>query len=182
VGYVNKLGPGRLTATLAMNFTKTTVEGNIKTPTLLAGKEDVVFNREEISRIEVVQPKHKINVLLVYELKKLEIVLRNTQFGEVQYIHPNDGDEANWAMNDLTGEVESRDQVFAGKLITDLSIAYKISKNLKWTVGANNLLDVYPDKHDHSAMISSGRFVYSRRVQQFGVNGSFYYTKLSFSI
>ena len=185
--YYGNLGPGQLTATLAANFTKTeVVDDSIKAPDLLKGKEDILYNREEISRIEVAQPNSKINLLLTYEIGKWYFLLRNTRFGEVEYIHPDDGDPAAFTVkdnyNDRTEKIESRDQVFSAKIITDLSISYKVNNNLKLTIGANNILDVYPDKHEHSKNISSGRFVYSRRVQQFGVNGAFYFTKLTLSL
>ncbi|MBW8048866.1 MAG: TonB-dependent receptor [Cytophagales bacterium] len=165
--YYGNLGPGRLTATLAANFTETKVVGDIKAPDLLKGKEDILYNREEISRIEVAQPNSKINLLLTYEVGKWYFLLRNTRFGVVEYIDP---------------KFESRDQVFSPKIITDLSISYKFNNNLKLTIGANNILDVYPDKHEHSENINSGMFVYSRRVQQFGVNGAFYFAKMTLSL
>jgi iron complex outermembrane receptor protein len=64
---------------------------------------------------------------------------------------------------------------------------------LKATLGANNVLDTYPDKLrviqaprpdiltptlDNS---SFGRFVYSRAATQFGFNGGYYYLNLSAS-
>jgi hypothetical protein len=40
------------------------------------------------------------------------------------------------------------------------------------------VLNTFPDKQTKDANISSGRFVYSRNVSQFGQNGGFYYGKL----
>jgi iron complex outermembrane receptor protein len=48
---------------------------------------------------------------------------------------------------------------------------------VKFTLGGNNIFNVYPDKHKHSANIDNGNFTYSRRVQQFGVNGANYYLR-----
>jgi iron complex outermembrane receptor protein len=45
-------------------------------------------------------------------------------------------------------------------------------------VGAENVFNTYPDKNTKAANISSGRFIYSRNVSQFGWNGGFYYVKL----
>ena len=36
-------------------------------------------------------------------------------------------------------------QKFAPKVVTDLSVGYDITKKLNFTVGANNLFDVFPD-------------------------------------
>ena len=78
----------------------------------------------------------------------------------------------------MTGRVETRDQTFKSKLLTDISFSYQILDYLNFTIGGNNVFNVYPDKHTHSSNINNGNFVYSRRVQQFGVNGANFYTRL----
>ncbi|RMF30424.1 MAG: TonB-dependent receptor [Bacteroidetes bacterium] len=178
------LGQGRLNFTLAGNFTETEVDRNpdgtakINTPPLLEGKEDVLFNREEISRIEVAQPKSKVLLSALYEVGNFSVLLRATRFGEITYIHPSDGDPANWTENSFTGQVESRDQVFGAKVVPDLELGYRFSNHLRWTVGIHNFTNTFPDMHQHSGNVSSGRFLFSRRVQQFGVRGMYIYTKL----
>ena len=170
---------------LAANYTETKVvsedNGNpiIHTATIFEGNESALYNREEVSRIEVAQPNTKVNFNITYKLGKFAAILRNVYFGEVQYIHPSDGDPSNWKMNALTGQVESRDQVFSGKLVTDLDLSFALTPSFKLSVGGNNILNVYPDEHAHSSNISSGRFVYSRRVTQFGFNGAFYYGRIN---
>lgn len=177
--YQTEFNTSSLTLTAAVNITKTEIQGAIKTPPLLAGKEDQLFNREEVSRLEVAQPRSKLVLSALYEIGKFAVTLRSTRFGEVNGIHPNDGDPANWVVNDATGVVETRDQLFAAKFVTDLDVTIKATKNLKVSVGANNILNVYPDKLTHSSNISSGRFVYSRRVSQFGVKGAFIYGRVA---
>ena len=48
-------------------------------------------------------------------------------------------------------------------------------------IGANNILNTFPDKHTKDANISNGNFPYSRRVTQYGMNGGFYYARLQFA-
>ncbi|MDZ4809620.1 MAG: hypothetical protein SGI96_15320, partial [Bacteroidota bacterium] len=67
-------------------------------------------------------------------------------------------------------------------LVTDLSLSYQLIKQLALTIGANNLFDVYQDRHTHSGNMSSGRFVFSRRVQQQGFNGAYYFARLKFEL
>ncbi len=50
---------------------------------------------------------------------------------------------------------------------------------MRLAVGMRNFTNTYPDMHQHSANVSSGRFLFSRRVQQFGVQGAFLYTRLT---
>lgn len=176
--YKQNIGLGQLNASLAANFTKTQVVGDINTSPTLAGQEEELFNREDIARVEKAQPNFKVSAIVSYELGKYRAQLGNTYFGEVTYIHPDDGNPDNWVLNSFTGNVASRDQTFTPKLLTDMSLSYQFSDNVIATIGGNNIFNVYPDKHTHEANTSNGNFTYSRRVQQFGVSGSNYYLKL----
>jgi iron complex outermembrane receptor protein len=98
----------------------------------------------------------------------------------LSYIHAADGHPANWITNEYTGLKESRDQRFSPKWTTDMSIGYKISSAVELTIGGTNIFDVYPDRHQHSANIGNGIFVYSRRVQQFGIQGAYYFLQCHF--
>lgn len=179
LGYNKKLGRGLFKFNAAMSQYETKVVGPIKTSDELTGQEDVLVNREEISRIEVAQPSNKLILMVNYKIKNLTFTLRNTRFGSVQYVHPSDGDEANWVMNEITNNIESRDQTFRAKWITDINVMLQINDNINLALGSANLLNVFPDKHKHSSNISDGRFIYSRRVQQFGVLGATYFMRLN---
>lgn len=137
------------------------------------------FNREDESRIERANPKDKISLAFNYKYSRLGVMLRFVRFGEVLYLDPSTNRVAN-AFNG--NQLESVDQTFSAKIVTDLSISYQILKTLTATIGANNLFDVYPDIQTHSANQSLGRFVYSRRVQQMGFNGAYYFGRLSLQL
>ncbi len=169
---------GEFNASLGANITQTRVKGGIKVSQALVGQEEVLFNREEISRVEDGQPSYKVNSLLSYDINKFRFQLVNTVFGEVKFIHPQDGDSANWVLNEFTGLVETRDQTFSPKLVTDAAISYQFNDYLKCTIGGNNVFNVFPDQHTHSENTEDGNFMYSRRVQQFGVNGANYFVRM----
>lgn len=166
---------------LAANWTSTRLQGGIQASGALAGEEEVLFNREEISRIEEAQPNFKIISQNNLKYRKFSFDTNFTLFGRVQYIHPDDGDPANWTLNTFTGNIESRDQTFSPKLITDLTVAYEWNDNFRFLIGGHNITDVYPDEHDHEGNTSHGSFQYSRRVQQFGVNGRHWFMKVTLS-
>jgi len=176
--YKTPLADGEFNASLGANITRTQVKGPIKVSPALVGQEEVLFNREEIARVEYGQPRYKVNSLLSYEIDKFRFQLVNTLFGEVKFIHPNDGDQANWVLNEFTGNIETRDQTFSPKLVTDATISYQINDYVRCTIGGNNIFNVFPDKHTHSANTDDGNFIYSRRVQQFGVNGANYFARV----
>ena len=110
-------------------------------------------------------------------------MLRNVRFGEVVYLDPTITSSAAFVANAFNaGTKETLDQTFSPKWVTDLTLAYQVTKQLNFSVGANNLFDVYQDKHTHSANYSLGRFVYSRRVQQMGFNGRYAFARLVFKM
>jgi len=72
----------------------------------------------------------------------------------------------------------ANDEIQKAKVLYDLDLGYQVTKNLHLSIGADNLLNTFPDKQTKAANISNGRFVYSRNVSQFGQNGGFYYGRL----
>jgi iron complex outermembrane receptor protein len=96
--------------------------------------------------------------------------------------------------------------VLASNIITDLSVGYNFTKNARFVIGANNVLDIYPTMNFKTQAITSrassvdasgnlvyspttatidqstgNQFVYSRRTSQFGQNGRFVFARLSLS-
>ncbi len=143
------------------------------------------FNREDESRVEVANPKNKISLTFNYKYSKFGAMLRFVNFGKVIYLDPSI-DPANpgaFPMNAFNNnQRETLDQEFSAKTVTDLSLSYQIVPELLFTIGANNLFDVYQDIHTHSGNMSLGRFVYSRRVQQMGFNGAYYFARLKLGL
>ena len=181
-----------LRTTLAMTFINNTVingadgKPNIKaSPDLISsGQLGNYFNREDESRVEVATPKNKISLTFNYKYSKWGAMLRFVNFGKAVYLDPstNPANPGAFPVNAFTGQRETLDQEFDGKVVTDLSISYQICTSLSATIGANNLFDVYQDIQKHSSNQSSGRFIYSRRVQQMGFNGAYYFGRLNFSL
>ena len=71
--------------------------------------------------------------------------------------------------------------------ITDLEVAYQVTSSLKLSLGANNLFNTYPDKKN-SALLAEYRSHNDNTAvaiypgfSPFGINGGYYYGKLSFN-
>jgi iron complex outermembrane recepter protein len=161
------LGKGKLRTDFSATFSKTQQVGNIKASPVLeaAGLTDTYFDNTSRIYLESAVPRTKANLTFTYTKDKFNMLFRNVYFGSVTE-----------ATNNLANQ-----QVFSGKVVTDLTFGYKLSDSTKFTFGANNLLDVYPDENI-AANRSSGRFVYSRRSQQFGANGRYIFARLSFTV
>lgn len=176
------LSKGIIRLSLKYNHSETQMIDSVNVSGVLVGSAETFFNREEVSRLEAAHPRDKAIFFMDYSMKKWDFSIRNTYFGSVEYIHPDDGNTDNWVLNTYTGKVESRDQTFSGKLITDLNISYSINKNINMSIGGSNVFNVYPDQHQHSANMSEGSIKYSRRVQQFGVRGAAFYLRMRMNL
>jgi iron complex outermembrane receptor protein len=148
------------------------------------GQLNNYFNREDQSRIEVANPQAKVSGTLNYRVAGFGIMLRGVYFGPVEYLDPtiNPAMPDNFPVNAFTNAKETLDQKFDPKTIWDVSLSYRFLRGLQLTVGANNVFDTYQDVHRHSGNVSLGRFVYSRRVQQFGFNGRYLFARLKFDL
>lgn len=159
----------RLKSDLAGTFSKTKKVGDINASEVLrnAGLVDTYFPEDSRVYLEEAVPRTKINLSNSLTSDKFIIFLRNVYFGEV---------------TEATTTVANQ-QVFSTKIVTDLSIGYKATDALTLTIGANNLLDIYPDRAEAQfGNRSDGRFDWSRRAQQFGIGGRFLFARISFTL
>lgn len=162
-----QIGKGRLDISAALNFTRTEIDGPVKTSEKLPANlfSGVLFNATEVGRIEWGQPREKQSLNIKYNIRSWTFNLRNTRFGQVRSFDPNP------ALN----------EVFTAKTITDFSLGFRFKNGINLTAGANNLFDVYPDKLKVAANTSNNRFIYSRNATQFGFNGGYYFITASAS-
>ncbi|AEV98958.1 TonB-dependent receptor [Niastella koreensis] len=174
-----QINTGNLDITLAANFNETKIQ-KIKGTDKIPAKPDSVgnyfyFDRAEQSRVEKANPKNKVSLSANYQYKKFGLLARATRFGKVSSLNAD----------------PRLDETYDPKVVTDASISYSILPQVRVTIGANNLFDVYPDKlkwfrdgtgdktNIYYGNTSDGRFVYSRNATQFGMNGGYYYVSLS---
>ena len=188
----NFLNKHSLRTTLAMTFIDNTVKKDANGKPIIHASDILInsgqlgnyFNREDQSRIEVANPKSKASLTFNYKCNKLGVLLRFVNFGKVVYLDPgmDPNNPSTFPLNAFTGQKETLDQTFSAKTVTDLSVSYQLLPELSLAIGANNLFDVYQDKHTHSGNMGLGRFIYSRRVQQMGFNGAYYFARLNLNL
>ena len=180
--YSAAVGAGALSLSAAANVTQTSVdeimipEGLISAFEKANGRqataeertaiEGLLFDREAHNRLEDALPRTKVSLSARYSQDAFSALVRATNYGPVEY-KPNNPDN---------------DETFSAKTLLDVDVSYQMLPGLRLSVGANNLLNTFPDEHEKDANIGSRGFVYSRRVTQFGTNGGFYYGRLSFDL
>ncbi|WP_164914150.1 TonB-dependent receptor [Aquimarina sediminis] len=165
-----------LKSDLSGTFAETEVE-EIRVPEKIdnAGQGENFFDAQEEAFLTLAQPRTKISLTNALSIGKYNVLLRNVYFGEVTDPDDFNGDPR------VEGTVVSDDAVYGGKIVTDLSFSAKIFENLNITIGANNLLDVYPDENRDGGT-AGDQFVYSRRTSQFGYSGRFLFARVNFSL
>ena len=156
----------RLTASLAMTFNETKIVSQKATPSLLQAetvKPILMIDTVSIGLIETAQPRQKILFSVGYTLNKVTLNWRTSYFGAVT------------AYEKPAGKPHIS-QTFAGKTLNDITIVYNPTPRFSFSLGANNLFDVYPDKVlATTAAYSNGEIPYTRNANQFGFNGAYYY-------
>ncbi len=167
--YSMDVGEGSLNLTGSANFTRTNVEEVHLPSSLSAALGDDAktlrtsfFGRAEENRLEDTVPRVRGSLSARYTLNQLSALVRANYYGSVRA-------KADLSMND---------EFFAGKTLFDLDVGYQLTKTIRLSAGAENILNTFPDEQEKAANISAGRFIYSRNTSQFGQNGGFYYGKL----
>jgi iron complex outermembrane recepter protein len=182
--------------------------GDIKGSDILRANNQInrYFSEQSKIFLEQAVPRKKANLSHTLNVGNFELFVRNVYFGEVTDPNTtdvnNDGVVGAYVLNGRA--VENEHAIFEAKVTTDVSLGYNFNKNTKLVIGANNLLDVYPDenigKKDAKRptgvnpdgtiaypnttstidLTTNQQFVYSRNVSQFGFNGRFVFARLAF--
>lgn len=196
-----------LKSDLSGTFSNTYRVGNIHASPILEAAGQVNRYYSEASRIYLQEaiPRVKANLTNSLSYKKFDFFLRNVYFGKVT--DPNtadvngDGRVEGAIINGQVVEVEH--PTWGAKIITDLSVGFKVTQAAKIVIGANNIFDIYPDENLGTQSVirptlvggavaytaapstidlsNANQFVYSRNTSQFGMNGRFLFARLSFS-
>ncbi len=170
INYLTQLMDGSLNLTGSANFTKTEVK-SINVPQSIADRftmgstdaiADVLFNREEFNRLETALPRQAGSVSARWTRGRVNVGLSGNYYGKIFYRPTN----------------TANDEEFGAKVLFDANAGYEVTNGVTLQVGANNIFNTFPDKHQKDANISSGNFPYSRRVTQYGMNGGYYYAQL----
>ena len=164
IDYDMNVGPGKMNLSLLYNYNDNKVDDQLNNiPPLFVGQEDVYYGPQERSLIETNTPKHKGTFAINYSLTKWNFLVRNTYFGEVI----RDGFPF--------GGIQKHN----GKVVTDMTVAYKITPKIQIALGANNLFDIFPDRQIYE---NSYYGVFKYAPVQMGTTGAYYFGRMSFTL
>ena len=151
---------GTFRGTLGANFNKTEVTKIPDVPQLDAlSPAPVLFGRVNILTLEEGAPKDKFTGQIDWNSGPFAATLRAIRYGEVL----------------VPGSVAASDYTLSPKTVIDLEARYTWNEKLTVSVGADNILDEYPDAAPQG-FNSSGNTPFST-YSPFGYSGRFVYTK-----
>jgi iron complex outermembrane recepter protein len=129
------LGTGKLAINLAGNYTlKNEIVGLPQEPAAIKAAGSSILNAQIQSLLTESRPKYKVILGFDYVVGKVVINLNNTLFGPTSF---RDFDNGGGDMADIKA-------VFKPAVVTDLSIGYRFTEKVAFSLNVNNLLNVIP--------------------------------------
>ena len=153
--YATTVGAQRFRGSLIGNFNDMEL-GDIHTSTRLAGKEDIYFGRREQYFLLASAPGSKFAGSIDWGTGNLDARLHVTRFGKVVLI--------DWL---------DEEDTYEPKFTTDLSLGYRLSRNISVTVGGANIFNRYPTQQDTETE-TGGLW----DAVQMGFSGAFYFARM----
>ena len=160
---------GDLTLGLFANFNEVEITNRIATPDPLSETNIPLVNVRETVWLEDGQPSQNYSLKSYYTYENHDFTLRLKRYGAVRSVEVVDD--------------ENIEQEFGARWLTDIEYTNHFTEKFSWTIGANNLFDVRPERNvtDPPGASGNGIFIYNRRVSPFGINGGFYFTRFNFN-
>ena len=172
---------GAAVLTASGNINHTIFTSIDKPPAALAAAGLVLIDRARQGDFTHGTPRNKQILSANWTLDRFASTLRATRYGHVTQ----------------TSTLPANDDVIPSKVIFDLDVSYAFAENIKFTVGANNLFNIYPpilkpanrgQTVTSAAGIAAGfpqptftNTGYYNSYSPYGVSGGFYYARVNVS-
>jgi iron complex outermembrane recepter protein len=171
LAWKKKFGDSNLSATLVGNINHMTI-GDVKNGTL---DKETFFGEREKAFLLASAPANKFGLNLNYDKKWFNAGLAFTRFSKVELldyqIYEDVADYGSFA-----DQIKAATDTYSAKIVTDLTLGFKLNKASKLSIGANNLFNIYPDQQDD--WVEAGGYW---DAVQMGFSGAYYYARLGFT-
>lgn len=158
---------GELTTSLAYNFNRNEVTNVDKNPDILNALDvnlTRLDRREQYGLLAGSTPEHKFSLANDYKIGNFGINTNITRYG---------------SFKTFSNSGSASDQKFSAKWLLDLALSYQL-KAWKFTLGGDNITNVYPDKDVYDINKPTGGSLQYSQFSPFGFNGAFYYGKINY--
>ena len=156
-----------LNLTAGYNYNKTEITGIAPNPPELdaLGRNLERIGRDERGRFEEGYPRSKATLSAVWNLQRFDLALGATRYGD-------------YTTRQANAALAARDQTFGAKWLLDASASFRPDGNWTFTLGADNLLNEYPDENLYLNS-TVGQFPYNSQ-SPFGFNGAYVYGRIAY--
>ncbi len=137
--------------------------------------EQTFFGERDKAFLLASAPANKFGLNLNYGHSWFDGGLAFTRFSEVKLLDYQVYEDVADYGGSFENQIKAATDTYGVKIVTDLTLGIKLNKSFKLTVGANNLLNIYPDQQDD--WVEAGGYWDS---VQMGFGGAYYYTRLGF--
>jgi iron complex outermembrane receptor protein len=171
LAWKKKFGDNSLSATLVGNINHMTI-GDVKNGTL---DKETFFGEREKAFLLASAPANKFGLNLNYDRKWFNAGVAFTRFSKVELLdYQMYEDVADYGS--FANQIKAATDTYNAKIVTDLTLGFKLNKASKLSIGANNLFNIYPDQQDD--WVEAGGYW---DAVQMGFSGAYYYARLGFT-
>ena len=164
IDLISTLTVGRTTFSTIFNYTDTAVK-NV---------ESVVIDEFRINTLERGLPNTRWNFSINHRAERWSLMGRLNYFGQFW-----DSEDGRNAAGVAGGPAESwLYPTYSGKALLDLELSIPFGENTTLAVGAENLLNTYPDVNMFGANTVGNQY---GQFSPFGFNGAYYYVRVGYS-
>jgi iron complex outermembrane receptor protein len=148
--YNKTVGDNRYRVVFAGNFQHMTIDQINYPPKLSATDElrQVFLSDREQKFILASAPPEKITFNPEFGHKKLTYGARFTYFGKIDLLGYGENFDGIHPVVPLDADPNTTvpdEYIYSGKVVSDIYIGYKASKNVRFSIGCDNLFNVHPD-------------------------------------
>jgi iron complex outermembrane receptor protein len=155
---------GSVKWSFSANYNKTRFDRIASPPPELASSGLVLIDRARQGDFTKGTPRDKFIASADWVFDRLSTTARVTRYGEVTQV---------------AAAGPQFDDVITPKTLVDLDLSYSFTEQAQFTLGANNLFDVYPNVLMPSNQGATGTNYYNS-YSPFGISGSFYYSRFTY--
>jgi iron complex outermembrane recepter protein len=196
--------------TIGGTYTDTTITKYANTPAALAGginpatgvATNELYDPTAYSDLTSATPKYIINLGGLLTSGKLTVNLVERIFGASSEYENDDGDNGGTGAGTVPACVPHPGTLFicpggfdyfqsriGVTAITNLDVSYQMQEHVKFSIGAINLFNRFPNKESATLLSHTQSFAYGDNAgvtqypgfSPFGINGGFYYVKAAYS-
>ena len=165
---------GKLNLSAALNVNKTTLESVRRSSDALARIDPALSLLADTSlfRIRNASPKSKLILGADWQAGAWGVQAKATRFGALK----------DFVFDDEAPLVDGVNaQHFGAVWTVDLEAQFKLTRQLTLSAGGNNIFDRYPDRVRQTNAASYGGALPYNFINPLGVNGAYFYGKLSYT-